>query len=473
MQDKISKTHKDSLSCPRFEKYLSPLGSRYAGKEMSGLFSPKTKYSIWRRLWVALAVAEKELGLSISDAQLEELKSNVDIINFEAADRYEKELNHDVMAHIHAYGDLCPKARGIIHLGATSCYVTDNGDLIQIDQALSLIHKKLKKTIATLASFARQYKGLACLGMTHLQPAQLTTVGKRACLWLQDFWLDLQELDYRRENLLFLGVKGATGTQASFAALFNGDFEKVRRLDIRVSELMGFKRLFPISGQTYTRKQDALVMQALSGIGASAHKMATDLRLLAAFREIEEPFSNRQVGSSAMPHKRNPILSERICALSRYLISLADNPQYTHATQWLERSLDDSANRRLCIPEAFLTADAILQLIIQIGEGLVVNAGVINQRVREELPFLAGENILMTCVKRGGDRQVLHERLRFHSHEASKLIKAKGTPNDLLKRVTEDTAFSLTSNEIEEIFDVSKFIGLAEVQVDEFLKMIQ
>lgn len=468
MQNKIENT-----ACTRYEGYLSPLSGRYASKEMSRLFSPQTKYTIWRKLWVALAEAERELGLNITKEQIEELKSNCETIDFEAAAKYERELNHDVMAHIHAFGDLCPKARGIIHLGATSCFVTDNGDLIQISQALNLIQEKLEKALKILASFAEKWAAFACLGMTHLQPAQLTTVGKRACLWIQDFWLDLQEARLRRENLQFLGVKGATGTQASFAALFKGDFEKVRALDMKVAQMMGFERLFSISGQTYTRKQDTLVLQLLSGIGASAHKMANDIRLLAGFHEIEEPFGKAQVGSSAMPHKRNPILSERICSLARNLISLSENPQYTHALQWLERSLDDSAGRRLYIAEAFLTADAILDLVIKLASGLVVNCPVISRRVMDELPFLAAENILMASVLRGGDRQALHEKLRVLSHEAANAIKLEGRPNDLLKRIAADPAFSFTEQELEGFLDVDKFIGRAEEQVLDFLKTLK
>jgi adenylosuccinate lyase len=472
MQNQIKSKDLQDYSCSRHSVYQSPLGTRYAGREMSFLFSAQYKHSTWRRLWVALAEAQRELGLKISNEQIEELRQHIEDIDFEAAAAYERELNHDVMAHIHALGDLCPKARSIIHLGATSCYVTDNADLMQMDEGLSLIAKKLKKAIDQLAAFAKKYAKLPCLGFTHFQPAQLTTVGKRASLWLQDLWMDLNEVRYRKDNLSFLGVKGATGTQASFLALFEGDQDKVKQLDQKVAEKMGIKNLFSISGQTYTRKQDTQVLQALAGLAASAHKMATDLRLLAGLKEIEEPFGKKQVGSSAMPYKRNPMLCERICSLARILIALEQNPVYTHATQWLERSLDDSANRRMSIAESFLTADSILSLLLQVTDGLVVNEKIIERHIAEELPFLATENILMAAVKKGGDRQALHERIRIYSLEAANRIKHEGLPNNLLEQIAADEAFGISKKELEGLLDVQQFIGRSPQQVEEFLQEI-
>jgi adenylosuccinate lyase len=452
------------------ETYQSPLSTRYASGEMQAIFSDQFKYSTWRRLWIALAQAEMELGLPITKDQVAALTKYAENINFEAATEHEKSLQHDVMAHIHAYGDQCPQARPIIHLGATSCYVTDNTDIIQMRKALQILTAKLVQVLQQLAHFASEYRELPCLGFTHFQAAQPTTVGKRACLWAQDFLLDLHELEWRRENLRFLGVKGTTGTQASFLTLFNNDRNKVQELDRLVANKMGFPNLFNISGQTYTRKQDAFIFNTLAGIAISAHKFATDLRLLAGLKEIEEPFRDQQVGSSAMPYKRNPILSERICSLSRFVIALAENPAYTASTQWLERTLDDSANRRLSISEAFLSCDAILNLMIQVTKGLVVYPKMIERHIQNELPFLATENILMACVKKGGDRQDLHEKIRQHSQNAAHGIKVEGHSNDLLERIAKDPAFKISETEINSILNVSDFIGRAPQQVDEFLE---
>lgn len=452
-------------------EYKSPFSDRYASKEMLSIFSAQKKHSTWRKLWVALAKAEQELGLSITEEQIQELIDHVDEIDFSVAATYEKELQHDVMAHIHAYGDQCPKARSIIHLGATSCYVTDNSELIQIQEALQLLQKKLHQVIAQLTRFAHTYSKTACLGFTHYQPAQLTTVGKRATLWAQDFLIDLQELEYRLSRIQFLGVKGATGTQASFLSLFHGDHEKVKKLDQKVADLMGFESVIAVSGQTYTRKQDQQILYTLAGIATSAHKFATDLRLLANLKELEEPFGKHQVGSSAMPYKRNPMLSERICSIGRFVISLSENPAYTAATQWLERTLDDSANRRLCISEAFLGIDSILELLIRVTDGIVVNEKVIEKRIQEELPFMATENILMYCVEKGGDRQDLHERIRNHSMEAGRRVK-QGESNDLLDRICNDSNFRLTQDEISKIIDVQEFVGRAPQQTQEFINRI-
>lgn len=449
--------------------YQSPLADRYASVAMTYLFSSQFKFSTWRRLWVALAQAQSSLGLPITSEQIHELSSHIEDIDFDKAAEYEKKLHHDVMAHIHAYGEQCPLAKPILHLGATSCYVTDNTDIIQMRHGLEILLQKLAMVLRHLATFAEKYKDLPCLGFTHFQPAQLTTVGKRACLWAQDFLIDLSEMEVRHERLRFLGIKGTTGTQASFLTLFNNDPDKVQTLDHLVASKMGFSHLFSISGQTYTRKQDTQVLNALAGIAVSAHKFATDLRLLAHLKEIEEPFAKEQVGSSAMPYKRNPILAERVCSLSRFLISLAQNPLYTAATQWLERSLDDSANRRLSISEAFLTCDAILEILLKITSGLVVYPKMIARHVTEELPFMATENILMVCVKKGGDRQVLHEKIRKHSQAAGNRVKQEGLPNDLLERIVNDATFKLTPSELERILNIKDFIGLAPQQVEEFL----
>lgn len=452
------------------ERYQTPLTSRYASEVMSTLFSCQNRYTLWRKLWIALAEAEKELGLSIKEEQIAEMKQHLTPIDFSLVTTYEKELKHDVMAHIHAWGDKCQIARPIIHLGATSCYVTDNSDLIQMKEGMQLLLKKLTVVIEQLTQFADQYKELPTLGFTHYQPAQLTTVGKRACIWIQDLLMDLSELKQREASLQFLGVKGATGTQASFLSLFNGDHERVKQLDNLVAKKMGFTRLFPISGQTYTRKLDTLILKTLSGIGESAHKLATDLRLLANLKEVEEPFGKQQIGSSAMPYKRNPMLSERICSLSRFLISLPENCSYTHATQWFERTLDDSANRRLAIAEAFLSADAVLCLLQRVTKGLVVYPKVIQKHIQNELPFMATENILMQAVKKGGDRQELHERIRQHSVAAAKNVKENGLSNDLLERITSDSTFNLSKSELLDIISEKEFIGRAKEQVEEFIE---
>lgn len=452
--------------------YQSPLTSRYASEEMSKLFSPHFKHSTWRKLWVALAEGEKELGLEITQDQIDELSAHTESIDFELAHHYESQLHHDVMAHIHAYSDQCPKAGPIIHLGATSCYVTDNTDAIQQKQAITLLVHRLQNVMRNLATFAAEYKHVACLGFTHFQPAQLTTVGKRATLWLQDLSMDLEELIHRGNHLRFLGVKGTTGTQASFLSLFNGDHEKVKKLDEIVAAKMGFESIFPVSGQTYTRKQDTQVMHSLADLAASCHKFATDIRLLAGLKEMEEPFEKKQVGSSAMPYKRNPMLSERICSLGRFLISLTQNADYTHATQWLERSLDDSANRRLSISEAFLTADALLILMERVTNGLVVNQAVIDSHLSNELPFMATENILMAAVKKGGDRQELHEKIRVYSRDSANRIKQKGESNDLLERIKEDPSFGLTAEEVQDLVQVRDFIGRSPEQVEEYLVTI-
>lgn len=453
-----------------YDQYQSPLIQRYAGSAMSRLFSPQYKFSTWRKLWVALAEAQQELGLAISDEQIHEMREHINDIDFKKAEAYENDLLHDVMAHIYTYGDCSPKARPIIHLGATSCYVTDNCDLIQMREALRLLTTKLATVISQLSSFAKETASLATLGFTHYQPAQLTTVGKRACLWIQEFLIDLEELEQRIDKIRFLGLKGTTGTQASFLALFEGDTARVLRLDTLVSKKMGFSQLFAISGQTYTRKQDASILNALAGIGASAHKFATDLRLLANLKEIEEPFSKKQIGSSAMPYKRNPMLSERICSLSRYLINLSANGNNTASLQWFERTLDDSANRRLAIAESFLTCDAILNLLLRVTDGLVIYPKIIEKHIHEELPFMATENILMAAVKKGGDRQNLHEKIRLHSLSAAENVKKHGLENDLMERIRNDNTFNLSHTELETIMNVADFVGRAPEQVNQFLE---
>ncbi len=449
--------------------YQSPFSTRYAGEEMSYIFSPYYKYLCWRKLWIALAKVQQQLGLPITDAQIVSMKAAHEEINLDKVADYEKTLRHDVMAHLHAFGDQCPEAKGIIHWGATSCYVTDNGDLIQIREGLKIIRNKLVQLLRQMLPFAMQYAHLPTLSYTHLQPAQPTTVGKRTCLWLQDFLIDTNEFDRLIDELRFLGVKGATGTQASFLSLFNGDQNKVKSMEESVSKEMGFSRLFSISGQTYTRKQDILVSNVLSSFAASAHKCATDIRLLAHLKEVEEPFGDKQVGSSAMPYKRNPMRSERICSLSRYLMSLHENPLYTEATQWLERSLDDSANRRLYLPESFLCADAILNLLLDVTSGLIVHPRVIEKHLQEELPFLATEHFLMEAVKKGKDRQAVHERLRFHSLEVGKRIKEEGLSNDLLVRLANDPEIGLSQEELMAIADGSQLIGRSIEQTHEFL----
>ncbi|SHE34278.1 adenylosuccinate lyase [Caloramator proteoclasticus] len=450
--------------------YISPLTKRYASKEMSYLFSDEKKFKTWRKLWVVLAEAEKELGLSITQEQIDELKANIDNLNYEVAEQKERENRHDVMSHVYAYGEQCPKAKPIIHLGATSCYVGDNTDVIIMKEALEFIKKKLIACIKNLKEFALQYKGLPTLSYTHLQPAQLSTVGKRACLWLQDLVMDLEQIEYCIENLKLLGVKGTTGTQASFLKLFNGDHNKVKQLDEIVCKKLGFdKKYFKVTGQTYPRKQDVFVLNVLSSIAQSAYKFSNDIRILQSFKEIEEPFEKNQIGSSAMPYKRNPMRSERISALARYVIVNSTNADITASTQWFERTLDDSANRRLVLAESFLAVDGILNLYINVTSNLVVNEKIILKRVREELPFMATENILMECVKKGGDRQELHERIRVHSMDASKNIKTYGGENDLLERIINDPVFNLDKDDLDDIMNENNYIGRSKEQVDEFI----
>ncbi len=449
------------------DQYENPLTGRYASREMSALWSEQRKFSTWRRLWVALAEAERELGLPITDEQIAELAREVDNIDFAAARAYEKKLRHDVMAHVHAYGDVCPTARPIIHLGATSCYVTDNTDLILIREGLEMTARRLAAVIDALGRFAVEYRSLPCLGFTHLQPAQPTTVGKRACLWAYDLALDLAEIEHRLSTLRARSVKGTTGTQASFLALFAGDHAKVRRLEQLVAEKLGFAESFAVTGQTYTRKVDAQVVDCLSGISQSAHKLATDLRLLASRKEVEEPFEADQIGSSAMAYKRNPMRSERVCALARFVISLQSSAANTVAVQWMERTLDDSANRRLVLPQAFLATDAILILLQNITAGLVVYPQVIAKNLREELPFMATENLLMAAVQAGGDRQELHETIRRHSQDAARAVKQEGRDNDLLARLAADPSFAKV--DVLGTLEPSQFVGRAPEQVDEFL----
>jgi adenylosuccinate lyase len=447
--------------------YENPLTNRYASAEMSALWGAQRKFSTWRRLWVMLAEAEAEVGLPIAKAQIEQLRGEVDNIDFDAANRYERKLRHDVMAHVHAYGDACPQARPIIHLGATSCYVTDNTDLILMREGLGMLCERLAAVIDRLAAFAQKHRALPCLAFTHMQPAQPTTVGKRACLWMYDLALDLAESEHRIQSLKARGAKGTTGTQASFLELFKGDHAKVRRLDELVARKMGFESSYSVTGQTYTRKVDAQVLAALSGIAQSAHKAATDLRLLASRKEIEEPFEADQIGSSAMAYKRNPMRAERICGLARYVMSLVSSAENTVATQWMERTLDDSANRRLVIPQAFLAVDAILILYQNIADGMVVYPKVIERNLQEELPFMATENLLMAAVAAGGDRQDLHERIRQHSQAAAAVVKNEGGRNDLLERLTGDPAFSEV--DLKATLDARQFVGRAPDQVDEFL----
>lgn len=449
------------------ERYENPLISRYASATMARLWSDQRKFSTWRRLWVALAEAEQELGLGVTAEQVAELRMQVDNIDFAVANQYERRLRHDVMAHVHAYGDVCPTARPIIHLGATSCYVTDNTDLLLMREGLQLVAGRLASVIDRLAKFATQYRALPCLGFTHLQPAQPTTVGKRACLWAYDLVLDLEEIEQRIAGLKARSIKGTTGTQASFLQLFDGDHAKVRQLEGLVANKMGFEGSYAVTGQTYSRKVDSQVLDALSGIAQSAQKAATDLRLLQSRKELEEPFEADQIGSSAMAYKRNPMRSERICALARFVISLQSSAAQTMATQWMERTLDDSANRRLVIPQAFLAIDAILSLYQNIASNLVVYPQVIARHLGEELPFMASENILMAAVARGGDRQDLHERIRRHSQAAGEVVKREGRPNDLLQRLAADEAFA--GVDLTATLDPAQFVGRAPEQVDEFV----
>lgn len=450
--------------------YESPLNSRYASKEMKEIFSPDTKFRTWRKLWIALAEAEKELGIPITQAQIDELKANANDINYDVAIEREKEVRHDVMAHVFAYGEQCPNAKGIIHLGATSCYVGDNTDIIIMHDALKLIRKKLINVIAYVAKFADEYKNLPTLGFTHFQAAQLTTVGKRATLWLQELLMDLEDIDFQLSKAKLLGSKGTTGTQASFLELFSGDHEKVKKSEQLIAQKMGYNEVFAVSGQTYSRKLDSQMLNVLSGIAQSAYKFSNDIRLLQHLKEVEEPFEKGQIGSSAMAYKRNPMRSERISSLARYVIVDALNPAITASTQWFERTLDDSANKRISVPEAFLAVDAILNIYMNVADGLVVYPKVIHQRIMSELPFMATENIMMDAVKRGGDRQELHERIRVHSIAAAKVVKEEGLPNDLISRILGDSTFGMTEEEINKILKPENFIGRSSEQVTDFLR---
>lgn len=449
--------------------YESPLSSRYASDKMQYIFSPDKKFSTWRRLWVALARAEKELGLPITQEQVDELEAHLTDIDYELAAKKERELRHDVMAHIHTYGALCPTAMPIIHLGATSCYVGDNTDIIIMREGLILVRDKLVRVIGALARFSDQYKSLPTLGFTHFQAAQLVTVGKRAALWINELLQDLDEVEYRISTLKLLGCKGTTGTQASFLELFQGDHEKCKELDRRIAREMGFEGTVPVSGQTYSRKVDAAVLATLSGIAQSACKFATDVRLLCHLKEVEEPFEAHQIGSSAMPYKRNPMRCERICSLARYVIADAANPAYTSATQWFERTLDDSANKRISVPEAFLAVDAILNIYENVASGLVVHEKVIEKHIMEELPFMASENIMMDMVQKGGDRQQIHERIRIHSQEAGRNVKDLGLTNNLIDLLAADPQFGLSREELSVHMEPSRYIGRCPEQVTDFL----
>ncbi len=449
--------------------YESPLNSRYASKEMQYIFSPDKKFSTWRKLWIALAESEKELGLDITDEQIAEMKAHICDINYDDAREREKKVRHDVMSHVYAYGLQCPKAKPIIHLGATSCYVGDNTDIIIMTEALKLVKRKLVCLIGELAKFAEQYKDLPTLAFTHFQPAQPTTVGKRAALWLEDLLMDLEDVDYQLSKAKLLGCKGTTGTQASFMELFGGDHEKCKRLDELIAEKMGYDKCFPVSGQTYPRKLDSQILNILSLIAQSAYKFSNDIRLLQHLKQIEEPFEKSQIGSSAMAYKRNPMRSERIGSLARYVIVDALNPAITASTQWFERTLDDSANKRISVPEAFLAVDAILSLYINVVDGLVVYDKVIYQQFMREIPFMATENIMMDAVKRGGDRQELHEKIRVYSMEAGKRVKAEGLDNNLVELIANDPAFGMTKDEIEAVLKPENFVGRAPRQVSDFL----
>ena len=454
------------------DRYTSPLSERYASKEMQYIFSPDKKFRTWRKLWIALAETEKELGLDITDEQIEELKAHADDINYDVAKQREKVVRHDVMSHVYAYGKQCPKAKGIIHLGATSCYVGDNTDIILMSEALEIVRKKLINVIAELAKFADEHKNLPTLAFTHFQPAQPTTVGKRATLWMQEFMMDLEDLEYVKGSLKLLGSKGTTGTQASFLELFDGDQETIDKIDPMIAKKMGFETCYPVSGQTYSRKVDTRVVNVLAGIAASAHKMSNDIRLLQHLKEIEEPFEKTQIGSSAMAYKRNPMRSERIASLSRYVMVDAMNPAITSATQWFERTLDDSANKRLSVPEGFLAIDGILDLCLNVVDGLVVYPKVIEKRLMSELPFMATENIMMDAVKAGGDRQELHERIRELSMEAGRNVKEKGLDNNLLELIAADPAFNLSLEELQKTMDPAKYVGRAPVQVEAYLNNV-
>ena len=449
--------------------YQSPFSTRYASKEMQFLFSEDHKFRTWRRLWIALARAEQAEGLPITDEQIAELEAHKDDINYEDAVRREKECRHDVMSHVYAYGLQCPNAKGIIHLGATSCYVGDNTDILIMKDGLELVRRKLLSVMALLADFARKYKDVPALAYTHLQPAQLTTVGKRATLWLNELYMDYEELVHRMDSLALLGSKGTTGTQASFMELFEGDDAKINAVEQRIAKELGFEKVVPVSGQTYSRKVDAFVAATLSGIAQTAMKFATDLRILQNFKEMEEPFEKSQIGSSAMPYKRNPMRSERICAIARYVLIDALNPAVTAGTQWFERTLDDSANKRIAMAEAFLGVDSILNIMLSVCDGLVVYPKVVRARVMNELPFMATENIMMDAVKRGGDRQALHEKLRVYSQEAARLVKEEGQPNTLIDMICADPDFGVTKEEVEKILAPINFVGRAPKQTEEFL----
>ena len=454
------------------DRYVSPLSERYASKEMQYIFSPDMKFRTWRKLWIALAETEKELGLNITQEQIDELKAHAEDINYDVAKERERQVRHDVMSHVYAYGVQCPKAKGIIHLGATSCYVGDNTDIIVMTEALKLVKKKLVNVIAELSAFADKYKDQPTLAFTHFQPAQPTTVGKRATLWTQEFLLDLEDLEYVLGTMKLLGSKGTTGTQASFLELFDGDQETIDKIDPMIAEKMGFKECYPVSGQTYSRKVDTRVANILAGIAASAHKMSNDIRLLQHLKEVEEPFEKSQIGSSAMAYKRNPMRSERIASLSRYVMVDALNPAITSATQWFERTLDDSANKRLSIPEGFLAIDGILDLCLNVVDGLVVYPKVIEKHMMAELPFMATENIMMDAVKAGGDRQELHERIRELSMEAGKTVKVEGKDNNLLELIAADPAFNLSLEDLQRSMDPKKYIGRAKVQTERFVNTV-
>ena len=452
------------------DTYETPLNSRYASREMQKIFSPDRKFTTWRKLWVALAESEMEMGLPVTQKQVDELKAHVEDIDYEAARRHEERTRHDVMAHVLAYGDVCPNARGVIHLGATSCYVTDNADILMLRDALTLVREKVLEVIRRLRAFALEYKDLPTLGYTHLQPAQLTTVGKRATLWMQDLLMDLDEVNFALSSLKLLGNRGATGTQESFMKLFDGDGEKVDELERRIAHKVGMEKCFAVSGQTYPRKLDSRVLGALSGIAQSAYKFAQDLRLLQSFREVEEPFEKGQIGSSAMAYKRNPMRSERICALARHVMALTQDAQMTAATQWFERTLDDSANRRLSLPEAFLATDAVLELYANIASGMVVYPAMIGKRVMENLPFMATEAILMEGVRLGGDRQALHERIRVHSQAAAARMKQEGKESDLMERIAADPAFPMDHEHLTKLLAPENYTGRAAEQTANFVK---
>ena len=454
------------------DRYTSPLSERYASKEMQYIFSPDKKFRTWRKLWIALAETEKELGLDITEEQIEELKAHADDINYDVAKEREKVVRHDVMSHVYAYGKQCPNAKGIIHLGATSCYVGDNTDIILMSEALEIVRKKLINVIAELAKFADAHKSLPTLAFTHFQPAQPTTVGKRATLWTQEFLLDLEDLEYVLGTMKLLGSKGTTGTQASFLELFDGDQETIDKIDPMIAEKMGFKECYPVSGQTYSRKVDTRVANILAGIAASAHKMSNDIRLLQHLKEVEEPFEKSQIGSSAMAYKRNPMRSERMASLARYIIVDTLNPAFTAANQWFERTLDDSANKRLSIPEAFLATDAILNIYINVSNGLVVYPKVIEKHLMEELPFMATENIMMDAVKAGGDRQELHERIRELSMEAGAVVKNEGGKNDLIERIAKEPMFGMSLEDLQKVLDPKKYVGRAPQQTEEYINEV-